>query len=113
MKLKHLGYLVWAWVAYICNYVAINHKELLDKANVKFIISDSTYGSIASLLYKNWKERLHILINKRLARKIINKTIDLQTLATNHDQKELKFIWYVWKSKNDSSKCSYFIYSRV
>ncbi|KIM13940.1 alpha/beta hydrolase [Mycoplasma capricolum] len=88
-EVETLGLFGMSMGAYICNYVAINHKELLDKANVKFIISDSTYGSIESLLYKNWKERLHILINKRLARKIINKTIDLQTLATNHDQKEL------------------------
>ncbi|QVK02656.1 alpha/beta hydrolase [Mycoplasma mycoides] len=106
-----LGLFGMSMGAYICNYVAINNKELLDKANVKFIISDSTYGSIESLLYKNWEQRLKFFINRKLARKIINKTIDLQTLATNHNQEELNlFDMYENKKLVPAKAASLFIH---
>ncbi|WFQ94103.1 alpha/beta hydrolase [Mycoplasma feriruminatoris] len=101
-----LGLFGMSMGAYVCNYVAINNKELLDKANTKFIISDSTYGSIESLLYKNWKERLRLFISRKLARKIINKTIDLQNLATNHNQDELNLFSLYEDKKMTPANCS-------
>ncbi|MBY7705022.1 hypothetical protein JIY74_33240 [Vibrio harveyi] len=48
-----LGLFGMSMGAYITNYVTTTQKELLDKSNVKFAISDSTYGSMESLLYKS------------------------------------------------------------
>ncbi|AEM68749.1 alpha/beta hydrolase [Mycoplasma putrefaciens] len=88
-QVESLGLFGMSMGAYVTNYVATTQKELLDSSNVKFIISDSTYGSMESLLYKTWRVRFRPLLNKRLARKIINKIIAAQKAATNQDQEEL------------------------
>ncbi|SYV95985.1 Uncharacterised protein, partial [Mycoplasma putrefaciens] len=53
-QVESLGLFGMSMGAYVTNYVATTQKELLDSSNVKFIISDSTYGSMESLLYKTW-----------------------------------------------------------
>ncbi|UWD35112.1 alpha/beta hydrolase [Mycoplasma cottewii] len=84
-----LGLFGMSMGAYITNYVTTTEKELLDKSNVKFAISDSTYGSIESLLYKTWRAWFKLFLNKRIARKIVDKVLDSQQSATNQDQKQL------------------------
>ncbi|MBT1420051.1 alpha/beta hydrolase [Mycoplasmopsis bovis] len=75
--------------AFIANYVAATQKDFLDSNNVKFIVSDSTYGSLESLLYKTVRVRFRLIFNHKFAKKLIDKTLELQKIATNTDQSEL------------------------
>ncbi|MDQ0567763.1 alpha/beta hydrolase [Mycoplasma yeatsii] len=88
-KVETLGLFGMSMGAYITNYITATQKELLDKSNVKFAISDSTYASLESLLYKTWRSWFKLFLSRKSARKIINKIIKSQQSITNQDQKEL------------------------
>lgn len=91
---KVLGLMGISMGAFVTNYVVAKHWDLLPVYNVKFVISDVTYGSIQTLLMHIKNNWLRYLLSKKKIAKKVEKILKTQSKETGINWCDLDIFKY-------------------
>lgn len=84
-KIQAIGLVGMSMGAFVINYLTLTKQKFLEESKVKFIISDSTYASISSLLHQLQKLTIQRFFSKKYDIHIIKQILKKQKDITLSD----------------------------